>query len=225
MAPAATQVAGGPPRAVKTSGGGGEEENLAFRAFFRDAVLPAISRDRAAPAAAATDGPEHAELMKTGAGRDIIAHAAPMLENISVLKIGRALRGKADAFRLVGAMLGRMSALTELSLEWNEMGEVQMDFLAAPLQTLTGLTSLDVGRNRLGANGARALAQALPALSALSRLDLASNRIGAFGAEFVADALKRLTKLTTLRLGQHPPPQQLPPPPKASADLFPPRGA
>ena len=107
MAPAATQVAGGPPRAVKTSGGGGEEENLAFRAFFRDAVLPAISKDRAAPAAAATDGPEHAELMKTGAGRDIIAHAAPMLENISVLKIGRALRGKADAFRLVGAMLGK----------------------------------------------------------------------------------------------------------------------
>lgn len=181
----------------------GEEqgEEQVFRAFFRDTMLRAMTMQDPAPEATATGWPGQDTMLKTGSCSEILSWAAPALQQLRVLNLGRALRGKDAAYRLCGVMLGEARGLRELSLEWNEMGEGHIEHLAGALRSLTCLTSLDLGRNKLGANGARVVASSLPLLTNLTHLDLASNGIGAFGAPFIADALKKLPNLESLRLG------------------------
>ena len=79
----------------------GEEqgEEQAFRAFFRDTMLPAMAIQEPVLQATATAWPDQDAMLKTGRCSDILASAAPALQQLRVLNLGRALRGKDAAYR------------------------------------------------------------------------------------------------------------------------------
>ena len=82
---------------VRDDRGGGQGEEQAFRAFFRDTMLRAMSMQDPAPEA--TAWPDQDAMLTTGRCSDILASAAPALQQLRALNLGRALRGKDAAYR------------------------------------------------------------------------------------------------------------------------------
>ena len=91
-----------------------------------------------------------------------------------------------------------LTALTRLTLEFNEMGDEGAEALAASPH-LAGLRELFLNRTNLGPLGMKALVSS-PNLSQLRTLDVGNNHIGDGGVQALA-AFPHLANLTTLLLG------------------------
>jgi len=106
----------------------------------------------------------------------------------------------ADAI-LIASDLQFMAALTELNLDWNEIGVDGAKAIAAALEVNAVLTTLCLNGNMIGDEGAVAIAAALKLGTALTSLELGGNNVGAEGAIAIAEALKATSVLTKLSLG------------------------
>jgi Ran GTPase-activating protein (RanGAP) involved in mRNA processing and transport len=111
--------------------------------------------------------------------------------------------GAAEA-RAVAAVLasGATPALSELSLQFNSLGDDGAQALAAALPHARALAHLRLGNNQIGDAGAVALAAALPA-TALQELRLSANTIGAAGAAALLKALPAVPTLARLHLHEN----------------------
>lgn len=95
------------------------------------------------------------------------------------------------------------SALRELRLAGNRLGDGCVAELLAALDTVPGLTLLDLSSNHLGAEGLRQLAvglQGQPALQNLEELDLSMNPLGDGCGQALASILRACPLLSTLHL-------------------------
>ena len=97
-------------------------------------------------------------------------------------------------------MLQANTALKELDLSRNEIGDEGARELAKMLQANTALKELDLSRNEIGHEGAHELAKMLQANTALKELDLSWNGIGHKGACIIAKMLQVNTALKELDL-------------------------
>lgn len=111
--------------------------------------------------------------------------------------------GAAEA-QAVAAVLasGATPALTELSLQFNSLGDLGAQALAAALPHSRALVQLRLGNNQIGDAGAVALAAALPA-TALQELRLGANLIGGAGAAALYRALPGVPTLARLYLHEN----------------------
>ncbi|XP_057592710.1 tonsoku-like protein isoform X2 [Hippopotamus amphibius kiboko] len=95
------------------------------------------------------------------------------------------------------------SALRELRLAGNRLGDGCVAELLAALDTVPALTLLDLSSNHLGPEGLRQLAAGLPgqaALQNLEELDLSMNPLGDGCGQALASVLRACPWLRTLRL-------------------------
>lgn len=95
------------------------------------------------------------------------------------------------------------SALRELRLAGNRLGDGSATELLAALDTLPGLTLLDLSSNHLGPEGLRQLASGLvgqATLQNLEELDLSMNPLGDGCSQALASVLRACPALSTLHL-------------------------
>ena len=95
------------------------------------------------------------------------------------------------------------SALTELSLRYNSIGDQGATGLAEALKVNATLKELNLDHNCIGYQGATGLAEALKVNATLTELNLNDNGIGDQGATGLAEALKINATLTELNLNDN----------------------
>lgn len=91
-------------------------------------------------------------------------------------------------------------SLQSVNLEWNQLGCVGAESLAAVLSQTPQLRDINLRGNRIDNVGIAALGGSLGALSKLRTLQLEANNIGPQGITVLAAGLMQCTKLETLNL-------------------------
>ena len=84
-----------------------------------------------------------------------------------------------------------LTAVQELSLRGNGLGDAQAGLLAGSLEKAGSLLSLNLWGNQIGDEGARAFAQALAVNSRLTALNLGDNLVGDGGLEALVASLRQ----------------------------------
>jgi len=103
----------------------------------------------------------------------------------------------------LAAAVGRSSTLTKLHLAKCEIGDEGASMLAEALLRNPRLVQLDMRYNRIGPKGASNLAAVLATDKSLTMLGMYSNRIGNEGVTMLAHALKKNTRLIATCLGEN----------------------
>jgi Ran GTPase-activating protein (RanGAP) involved in mRNA processing and transport len=124
-----------------------------------------------------------------------LAEVLPDWPTLRHLDVGMSNFYDSGVVRLMAAHA--CTALTELNLNSNRIGDVGGLALAEALPRLTALTRLDLSTNTLGVASACALAAAMPACSALTSLDLFGMSVCDPGWTPVVAALVRALPLCT----------------------------
>jgi hypothetical protein len=119
---------------------------------------------------------------------------------IETLDLGDNALTMAGGVALEAVVEGEWLALRELSLEWNSLGCVGAQGLAATLPKLPRLEHLNLRGNRIASVGCAALGAMLPALQGLIELQLEDNRVGVEGAAGLAKGLPSCPVLRRLNL-------------------------
>ena len=95
------------------------------------------------------------------------------------------------------------TALTNLNLKRNKIGDSGAGSLSDAIKVNTVLTNLDLSDNKISAFGAGSLSDAIKVNTVLTYLNLSGNNIGASGAGSLSDAIKVNTLLTNLNLSRN----------------------
>lgn len=106
-----------------------------------------------------------------------------------------------DGAAVLGRALGtpsRCAPLTQLRLEYNQIGERGAKELVKGLPANNVLKALYLGTNLLGEVGARAVGNALALNSTLETLDISDNAIGSGGMRSILEGVRAQHVLTAL---------------------------
>jgi hypothetical protein len=105
-----------------------------------------------------------------------------------------------NAMGILAAGIQQCTALTQLGLFANKIGNMGLTKLAEVLPHCVSLRNLNLRDNKFLHEGIARLAEVLPQCTALTYLNLSSNNIGHQGIEVLAPALPRCPRLRHLHL-------------------------
>ena len=112
------------------------------------------------------------------------------------------IRGfKGQGIRLLSEALAVNATLETLLLEFNHLGDEDVEILSEALKQNKKLQTIDLAwNNKIGKEGVKALGEALKQNSTLEEIDLSSNNIGDEGVKSLSEALKRNNGVQKIRL-------------------------
>ncbi|EFC49123.1 predicted protein [Naegleria gruberi] len=90
--------------------------------------------------------------------------------------------------------------ITKLALDYNNLGDLGVEYLSRGLMNSSSILILTIGRNLITEKGAICLAQVLKKNQTLTYLDLQKNKVGELGGFSLAEALRTNQTLTYLNL-------------------------